>query len=154
MMCLPREELPEINQDFMRYALILILMIPFLSCNHKIDDRNSTNDDTKHENPTEDFEIFFSRFIQDTIFQLQRIDAPLHVVLTDEEVVEDRHIVVKYVSFDREDWDSEIFYSSTRISNDTMNVILQGIDTGLYIEHYFAKRSGKWHLFQIRNSST
>ena len=101
----------------------------------------------------ENFKEFFQNFKSDSLFQKQRIDSPLTVIMSEEDVEEVTKQQVNYVSFNAKDWDMEISVTTEKMSKDTMNVILEGIDTGTHIEHLFAIRKSKWYLFQIKNFS-
>ena len=105
----------------------------------------------KKEN--ENFKEFFQNFKSDSLFQKQRIDSPLTVIMSEEDVEEVTKQQVNYVSFNAKDWHMEISVTTEKMSKDTMNVILEGIDTGTHIEHLFAIRKSKWYLFQIKNFS-
>jgi hypothetical protein len=141
-------------------VVILMLFFSFISCKPKVDQKisNGLSVDTlslklNNEVLPENFDDFFEKFKSDTIFQIQRIDKPLSVIISDEETEEEEKQEIKYVSFNQKDWDVKIQFNIVKVSKDTMNVILEGKDTGVHIEHLFAKRSDKWHLFQIKNFS-
>ncbi len=141
-------------------VVLIFLFLGFISCKPKVDKKTS-NDlfvDTlsiKQNNEVlpENFDEFFEKFKSDTIFQIQRIDKPVSVIISDEETEEEEKQEIKYVSFNQKDWDVKIQFNIVKVSKDTVNVILEGKDTGVHIEHLFAKRSDKWHLFQIKNLS-
>lgn len=116
----------------------------------KVDTINNAIVESKEK---EDFNAFFQKFKNDSLFQKQRIDNPLTVVIYEEDVEEVTKQQVKYVSFNQKDWDMKISIETEKISKDTVNVILEGIDTGVRIEHMFVNRNIEWHLFQIKNYS-
>lgn len=62
-------------------------------------------------------------------------------------------MIVNHTSFDEIDWNVELLINSKKIARDTVSVELQGVDTGLFFEHYFVNRDGKWYLFKIIDSS-
>lgn len=104
----------------------------------------------------EDFNLFMDEFKKDSSFQVSRIDNPLIIETIDDEShgVQNKSMQkVTYVSFDQKDWKEKISIESKALSSDTIVVVLQGIDTGILIEHYFAIRNGKWFLFKIKNFS-
>lgn len=101
----------------------------------------------------EEFNDFFLKFRKDSLFQVQRIDNPLSILLSDENTIYETKKVIKYVSFNQIDWDVNISYRSVEVAKDTINVILEGLDTGVYIEHIFVKRDNQWHLCVIKNFS-
>jgi hypothetical protein len=138
----------------------IILFIACLSCKPKISNQafdkasiDTIDNSTKIELISEDFKNFFSKFKSDSLFQIQRIDNPISVIISDEESEEEEKQDVKYVSFNQKDWDVKIELKTNEESKDTMNVILEGKDTGIHIEHLFVKRNDKWYLFQIKNLS-
>lgn len=143
----------------MRIEFIIILIF-IVGCKPKVKMGNdqsvkveSVNIETQKEISDENFDDFFNKFKTDSLFQQQRIDKPLSVIISDEETEEEEKQAIKFVSFDQKDWDVKIGYKKTTISKDTMNVILEGMDTGVHIEHFFAKRQGNWYLYQIKNLS-
>ena len=149
----------EVKREFMRVVFLIVLTF-IISCKPKDNVGNdqmvkvdSVNIETHNEISDENFDDFFNKFRTDSLFQLQRIDKPLSVIKSDEEAEEEEKQVVKYVSFDQKDWDIKIEYKKTILSKDTMNVVLEGIDTGVHIEHFFVMRQGNWYLFQIKNLS-
>jgi hypothetical protein len=140
--------------------VIIMLFFTFISCKPKTDKKvsNDLSVDTlslklNNETLSEKFDDFLEKFNSDTTFQIQRIDKPISVIISDEETEEEEMQEIKYVSFNQKDWDVKIQFNIIKVSKDTMNVILEGNDTGVHIEHLFAKRSDKWHLFQIKNLS-
>ncbi len=101
----------------------------------------------------EDFKEFFQKFKTDSLFQRQRIDNPLTFIISEDDVEEVTNQQVNYVSFNAKDWDMKISVKTEKLSKDTINVILEGIDTGVHIEHMFVNRDLGWYLFQIKNLS-
>lgn len=143
----------------MRVVIILLFFV-IISCKPKVYKKtiNDLSVDTlslNHKNETlpEIFDDFFEKFKSDTLFQIQRIDKPLSVIISDEETDEEEMQEIKYVSFNQKDWDVKIDINTKKISKDTINVKLEGIDTGIHIEQLFALRFNKWYLFQIKNLS-
>jgi hypothetical protein len=102
----------------------------------------------------EPFNIFFEKFSNDSLFQISRIDNPLIVITSDEGDEIKELMDVKYVSFSQKDWKEVINITIKEISQDTTQVLLQAIDTGIYIEHVFTMRNQQWHLCKILNLST
>lgn len=113
--------------------------------------RNSPFSSTPLKN--EGFNVFFDNFSIDTAFQKKRIDKPLPVFFSDSDGDSLERMEVNKVSFDSKDWKGELEINQVRISEDTVKVNLQIVDTGVFIEHYFALREGIWHLVQIKNLS-
>lgn len=83
----------------------------------------------------------------------KRIDKPLPVFFSDSDGDSLERMEVNKVSFDSKDWKGELEINQVRISEDTVKVNLQIVDTGVFIEHYFALREGIWRLVQIKNLS-
>ena len=141
----------------MRAEIFFILIVCLIACkpklNSDINNVEPTNTNIQSKTVDEDFSDFFKKFKNDSLFQVQRIDNPLSLIISDEESDEEQKKEVKYVSFFQKDWDVKIKYNAIEISKDTMAVILEGIDTGVHIEHVFAKRGDQWYLFQIKNLS-
>jgi len=102
----------------------------------------------------ESFFTFFNNFSKDSIFQIARIDSPLLVIKSDEVDESKEWMDVQYVSFKQKDWKETIKITIEELTPDTTRVLLQGEDTGIYLEHYFALRNLQWHLYKILNLST
>lgn len=143
----------------MRVEFIAILVF-MICCKPKIKNDtaqiikiDSTITESKSELKNESFDDFFNKFKVDSIFQRERIDKPLSVIISEEDSEEEVMQEVNYVSFNAKDWDMEISIRTEAFSKDSMNVILDGNDTGVHLEHLFALRGGKWYLFQIKNLS-
>lgn len=75
------------------------------------------------------------------------------VVFFEEDEVDSSFQDIKYLSFQQKDWSFTIKNKIIKISKDSTIVTLEGLDTGVHIDHYFALRLLKWHLFKIRNES-
>jgi hypothetical protein len=143
-----------------KLSLALALLLLMMGCKPKslkestsLIKMDSTSINEPANTKEEDFKQFFVRFENDSIFQKQRIDNPLLVVISDENIEENTTQEVGYVSFHEKDWDARINIKKEIISKDTINVILEGTDTGVHIEHLFARRYNKWYLFKIKNLS-
>lgn len=148
----------------MKYILIFFLII--YSCKEKAREskeyKNSINNTTINsknlilakEDVDKDFLSFFEKFKKDKVFQNQRIRNPIIFNTFDDDNVsysEKKHI--NFVSFDQSDWDVEITYEIRSVDSVTKNVILEGLDTGVQIEHIFKKDLEGWHLIEINNLS-
>lgn len=138
----------------------IIILIFFVCCKPKAkmekDQRvkvESVNIETQKEISNENFDDFFIKFKTDSLFQQQRIDKPISVIISDEETEKEEKQAIKFVSFDQKAWDVKIGYQKTTISKDTMNVILEGMDTDGHVEHIFVKRDLRWYLSSIKNLS-
>jgi hypothetical protein len=101
----------------------------------------------------EDFNAFFRKFSSDTLFQKARIDNPLPIIISNSGGDSLQKMVVKKVSFEDKDWEGEIELSKAKVADDTFKVILQIVDTGVFMEHYFALRGHNWYLVEIKNLS-
>jgi hypothetical protein len=130
--------------------VILIGML-FFSCNLK--DKGSLNTKKTLFKEQEKFDCFLKKFTDDSLYQASRIDKPLKVITAEDDVENQVLMDIQKVSFNQKDWSEKIVLNRKKTSNDTINVVLQGIDTGIYIEHFFVKRNGLWFLFKIKNLS-
>ncbi len=138
----------------MRTFLYLIIFLNLLSCSQQNKSLPALKN-MDQASAKEDFNIFFERFKMDSLFQQPRIDNPLPVLTGDEYGNDlETKLQVGYVAFNAKDWRREIRLSTERVDQDTMNVILKVVDTGIYLEHLFARRGGKWYLFKIQDLST
>jgi hypothetical protein len=82
------------------------------------------------------------------------MDKPLRVVTADNDIPEESFQNVHFVSFRKNEWGDGTQHHVNKVALDTVSVILEVVDTGIYIEHFFALRNGQWFLFQIMDSST
>lgn len=141
----------------MKFEIILSIIFLIASCkqqgSYNTINGKSSFPSSQPNTLDEEFDDFFLKFRKDSLFQVQRIDNPLSILLSDENSIYETKQVIKYVSFSQLDWDVNISYESVEVSKDTMNVILEGIDTGVYIEHIFVRRDNQWHLCVIKNFS-
>lgn len=105
----------------------------------------------------EKFTAFIDKFKNDSLFQVLRIDNPLIIETIDDdsEVVKFNKSLkrVSYVSFLPESWKTAISITNSQKAVDTVVVELQGVDTGIVIDHYFVLRNNQWFLYKIRNLS-
>ncbi len=134
----------------MKYIFLIYFVFIIFSCTNSknnIENNKSTNIEN------EDFNSFFEHFIKDSLFQNSRIDHPVILVNSDDEKDNIQSINVEYVSFKQKDWKEKIIINRNEISPDTINVTLEGSDTGLFINHFFVKRNNQWFLFRINNES-
>ena len=58
----------------------------------------------------------------------------------------------KYIDFSFPN-DKKNIVKQEKISDSVMNVLLQVEDTGVYVEHVFQRKQGKWWLAYLKNGS-
>lgn len=147
----------------MKYFVVLsacCIVLELASCRNPVKQTSpplSNTTEFKGDSVNEKFEDFFSKFKADTNFQKQRIRFPLR-----DEVIsieEDNEYNIEYLedvtfSFSQNDWFEKICTKVANKSPDTTVVSLRGVDTGLWMDHYFAKKSnGQWELFKLVDNS-
>lgn len=130
----------------MRIFAFLSMIFFSIGCNQFRDKSSDENNLSKLNR--ENFNLFFENFKKDSIFQVSRIDKPLILesIQTTNDLVENKLVtkkmIVNHTSFDEIDWNVELLINSKKIARDTVSVELQGVDTGLFFEHYFVNRDG------------
>lgn len=137
----------------MRLIIFCIQFIFLICCGNK--SNLGIQDNRKH---IEDFDVFYSRFFQDSTFQRGRINLPLKGS-------------IKYndgTSIKKESWDGkEVIITPKKdffkeyknltydlIKSDTLVVEKMWIkNSGFSVERYFKQKSGKWYLdkYNINN---
>jgi len=144
----------------MRVNLFLLISLLFFSssCNEKdnsVKNGKKNNLSNNKEVNSENFEYFFKTFKKDTLFQKQRILNPITFITLEEEQEIIKKQNINYVSFSQKDWYDSIALEKKYISEDTINVILKGTESGLKVNHFFTKdkKSKKWYLVIINDES-
>lgn len=134
--------------------LIIFLLLLTVACTNQQKSKLSQCSDLQK---SESFKVFFKRFKSNKDFQKLRIDCPLILESIDDESAEINYIrskrKIEYVSFDQKNWTDPISLSFRKLINDTIVVDLNGVETGLRVEHYFVLRNKVWFLCKIRDKS-
>lgn len=110
----------------------------------------------------EEFDTFFKRFSEDSVFQLSRVDFPISYYSVDIEDNKEEYVYSKdefwYIDF-TEDSEaatrSEDAYEPVIERGDSKTLyIRKGIDNGIRIEYYFEMNDkGEWYLVEIIDNS-
>jgi len=145
--------------------ILILLFVLFCGCNNnsksKTEIRNLEKDTTslfEIQTTEEDFQSFFTKFQQDSVFQLARIKFPLSINIyefddsSDTPVLHNRKVIIdkkerKYKSFDK------YIKIISKISENKYNVELQIEDTGVSLNYIFELDNGKWCLMEIKDES-
>ncbi len=111
----------------------------------------------------ENFDEFFSHFMYDTAFQLERVVFPLEFVHLDYE--NDYEVVSTAIK--KADWAHQRFYANQQAYpalynnydmklEDTNERLFawRGVDNGIYTAYYFKRIEGKWYLTKWEDLST
>ena len=134
--------------------LVILLLLLTVACTNQQKSKLSQCYDLEK---SESFNVFFNRFKSNKDFQKLRIDCPLTLESIDDESAEINYSrskkKIEYVSFDQKNWTDPISLSFRKLINDTIVVDLNGVETGLRVEHYFVLRKKVWFLCKIRDKS-
>ncbi|MBP4140407.1 hypothetical protein J3S90_01150 [Flavobacterium sp. P4023] len=132
-----------------------VLVFSLISClnKHKNDVILNNDQNIRKEN----FDIFFDRFNNDSVFQISRIIFPLNNEIYDFE--SDKFFKEK---IKQENWKYFNFatlskkYITTldKIKEDEVKLNIQIVDTGVNIDYFFTFKSNKWVLVKIIDQST
>jgi len=105
------------------------------------------------------FAPFFKKFKSDKVFRSTRIISPLYYYqIDDSEINSEKYIKneigLNEILLNQSDWKEKIIIREEIISSDTIDVILEGDDTGLRMIHEFIIKNSKWFLSKITDLST
>ncbi|MDP4183708.1 MAG: hypothetical protein Q8862_00925 [Bacteroidota bacterium] len=146
-----------------RFFLILSSIL-LISCSSK-SNKSIANDEAKIQNETtiseEPFDVFIKKFSKDSSFQLLRIKFPL-VYNYSEEEIETGSLQTKQIK--KEEWkiidlvDKSGFGEPVEIiketnGSDLIQLLVKGVETGIYIVYFFEKEDNKWCLVKITDQS-
>ncbi len=146
----------------------LLLVCSFISCKQKPEIPEIS--ESKLEKPMKDtaadaenFDVFFKKFSQDSIFQKKRIKFPLKTAYY-EDVTEDMtvHYVketeITYIDFTKDALaiNKETDKFTFKIEKTTNGMIYKriGYDNGIYISYIFSLSGNSWFLSEIKDEST
>lgn len=104
----------------------------------------------------EDFENFFERFNNDSIFQVSRVDFPIKVIELDTDNLKEDTLELNQTNYYFQEIakESRDYNIEKSISKDSTKIILKGIDNGIYKEIFFFMDNGKWKLKTWSDLST
>jgi hypothetical protein len=102
----------------------------------------------------ENFDDFFGKFKTDSVFQKERVNFPLEVMVFDTENLETERKTLLKDEFQFLNINENEVNILKEISRDSGNVILQGKDTGIWIELKFLKKNGIWKLEFLDDQTT
>lgn len=123
-----------------------ILFFSFLFIGCQIQDKPKSNGNN-NELVKEQFDAFYTKFHNDSLFQISRIKFPLPGINTDEMTVEDTTYYWK-----KDEWvmqhmvDTTLFSKKMLISDTAVEEEITSKDPGVIIKRKFQRIKGKWHL--------
>lgn len=136
--------------------IILFVLMIFYGCNGTKNKLQEIKDSDAMKG-NEKFEDFFNKFNSDTVFQKTRLHNPVVMHVIDDESNNETYVSSILedvrVSFNQKDWNEKVSFPVRKVSKDTIVVDIKGIDTGIWIEHYFVSEKGLWYLHKIRDLS-
>ncbi|WP_295794604.1 DUF4348 domain-containing protein [Mucilaginibacter sp.] len=142
-----------------KYApTILLLCILCLSCNLNSGGANSASaPKTSQKNADENFDVFFSRFKTDSVFQKSRIRFPLKIKLTaGEGDIDSTNLIpagsLPYINLFTVNGAKRIV-KKTVLSPVKVDVLFQLQDNGFEENFTFVKKAGQWNLVLIVDES-
>lgn len=138
----------------MKKIHIFMLALAIFSCNTE---KKGTSYAEVKISDIEDFPSFFKKFQTNSLFQAERIENPIIIETIDDESDGINYIKstkkIDYVSFEQKNWNEKISISTKVQTNDTVVVEINGTETGLSVELYFAYKDNRWYLCKIRDNS-
>lgn len=104
----------------------------------------------------EDFDIFLDRFNTDSSFQISRVNFPVKVVEFNTEKLTEDTLILNQTNyhFNQINKKSKDYTIEKVIASDSAEVLLKGIDNGIYREFFFSKKNGIWKLNTWNDLST
>ncbi|WP_417352390.1 DUF4348 domain-containing protein [Flavobacterium alkalisoli] len=151
----------------MRFLLLIILVVA-VGCNKEVktvkeDSTNTIAVETlpsSKEDCDENFDAFFIRFQNDSVFQKNHVKFPLKNTFLDNDyvnVIREDILRDKYRFNDFENDKTAEDYTvnlKQEKNNDTVYYSYRGIDNGIFIDIKFLQINGCWYLVAIEDSST
>lgn len=146
-----------------KIAIMLFFISTLLcSCNNKsrakaeVNSLKNTTSLAKTQE-SEDFNIFFTRFQKDSVFQKDRIIFPLKNLLYntekasfDEKMINEKEW--RFMNFSN--LPENYLGNITKSNNDEFNYNIQIEDTGVSVNYIFKIHNNKWYLVEIKDEST
>lgn len=130
------------------FILILLFALSLTSCS---DNNNSSS---------ENFENFYKKFTTDSIFQLERIDFPIHGRYMDNDLAGTTEN--DSITWTKQNWniihainqeDLKSVTISKNISDSTAIIKIEGLEFNFILEESYSLKKGKWYLTNLTNLS-
>lgn len=112
----------------------------------------------------EEFDTFFSKFDNDSTFQIKRITFPLKVYSYEYDSEIENKYSLDYIEIEKWSFEKNYYLNSemkfnhyitiNKINEGQMNVLLRRKETGIYITYTFSLLNGHWYLTKISDEST
>ncbi len=112
------------------------------------------------QTPHASFVEFYAQFSQDTLFQRESIDFPLHLVAESQGEASDGG----EMELSPDDWAefreqmplpeevmTNIDYGQAALSENRKILLVEGMSNSLYVKYKFDCTNGVWHLYEIEN---
>jgi hypothetical protein len=141
----------------MRHFSTLLLLCFIISCKLQSPETVTTNQ------KIENFDIFFEKFTNDSVFQKQRIKYPFKMAFFEAEL-ENPEIEyydnsnITYLNFkykpDYAKREIDAYTQQVKFYKDTARIELRGVDNGIFIDVDFITINGIWFCLQLIDTST
>lgn len=160
------------DRKFIRVCIGFMAICSFLSCKQKQEPEIQEIPEMKTEKPienqsadVENFDTFFKKFSQDSVFQKKRTKFPLKIAYY-EDVTESEDLTVRYtketetpsIDFTKDAlaMNKETDKFTFKIEKTANGMIYKriGYDNGIYISYIFLLSGNSWFLSEIIDEST
>lgn len=155
-----------------KFKQFFVLIAIFLfSCQNQQNKKNNINEqqdsikksisikaihELKSKKPTtlELFEDFFKKFKNEISFRSSRLVNPLYLYEIDDAEINSENFIkteigIEDILLNQKDWNEKISFKKEIVASDTINMILEGNETGLKIIHQFVIKDKKWYLNKV-----
>lgn len=149
---------------------IFLLILLTCSCNNNAKSKIEISESSKETtcltvevNEKEDFDVFFSKFQQDSIFQINRIEFPIkyHIYESGSYIDDSENVIDlqnREVIINKNEWNyqniDEYIKIISKISENEYHIELQIEDTGVSVNYVFKIKNNEWFLVEIVDEST
>ena len=145
------------KKSFLFFSILLAISILFISCKKEVkQDKNIADNELLHDNLPVDFVQFYTKFLSDSTFQVNRISFPLDGLPADADSI---HVADGY-QWQEKDWrihkpldpDDDYFQASFRVfSKDLVFEYIFSSDQAFFLERRYAKHSDGWQLIYFQD---
>jgi len=131
-----------------------IMVICFVQCS------SNKNNSTTTERLNENFDEFYKKFTNDSLFQLDRIEFPVHGRYMDNEIA--GTVKNDSMTWTKQNWkiihqirdEYKNSFKETKTVKDNSAIIkIEGIEYSLIFEQTFTLKNGKWYLTNLTDIS-
>lgn len=142
---------------------IFILGVLLLSCSSRPSNNSDNKSSVDQETLTSDnsFDEFIKEFSEDSSFQLTRIKFPVTYSYSSQD---DETGAMETVQIPKREWkkinligkggfEEAVEITKSIKGSNTIELLVQGVDTGLSVTYCFEKENGLWYLIKIIDQS-